>query len=56
MTPCLGKSCFSVNCACLSWAFIKFYVFPSFRFGIEGGMLDVILFIPDLCLSINFIS
>ena len=28
---------------CLSWAFVKFCVCPSFPFGIEGGMWDVIL-------------
>ena len=35
-----------------SWAFIKFCVCPSFPFGFEGGMWDVILFIPDHCLSV----
>ena len=29
---------------------------PSFTFGIEGGMWDVIALIPDHCLSIYFIS
>ena len=28
-------------------AFVKFCVCPSFPFGIEGGMWDVIVFIPD---------
>ena len=27
---------------------------PSFPFGIEGGMWDVIVLIPDHCLSIYF--
>ena len=27
---------------------------PSFPFGIEGGMWDVIVFIPDHCLSVYF--
>ena len=44
----------SVNCTCLSWALVKFCVCPSFPFGIEGGMWDVIALIPDHCLSIHF--
>ena len=44
----------SVNCACLSWALVKFCVFPSFPFGIEGGMWNVIVLIPDYCLSVYF--
>ena len=51
MTTCLGKSC-SFGKLCLSWALVKFYVCPSFPFGIEGGMWDVIVLIPDHCLSI----
>ena len=27
----------SVTCTCLSWAFVKYCVCPSFPFGIEGG-------------------
>ena len=38
---------------CLSRTFIKFYVCHSFPFGIEGGMWDVIVLIPDHCLSIS---
>ena len=34
--------------------FIKFCVCPSFPSGIEGGMWDVIVLIPDHCLSIYF--
>ena len=34
-----------------SWAFVKFCVCPSFLFGIEGGMWDVIVLIPDHCLT-----
>ena len=44
----------SVNCACLSWAFVKFCVRPSFPFGIKGRMWDVIVSIPHHCLSIYF--
>ena len=31
-----------------------FYVCPSFPFGIEGGMWDVIVLIPDHCFSLYF--
>ena len=34
---------------------MKFCVSPSFPFGIEGEMLDVIVLIPDHCLSIYFV-
>ena len=34
---------------------VKFCVCPSFPFGIEGGMLDVIVLVPDHCLSVYFI-
>ena len=44
----------SINCTCLSWALVKFCVYP-FPFGIEGGMWDVIVLIPDLCISIFFL-
>ena len=30
-------------------------VCPSFPFGIEGGVWDVIVLIPEHCLSINFL-
>ena len=43
-----------VNCTCLSWAFVEFCVCPSFPFGNEGGMWDVIVLIPDHCLSNYF--
>ena len=33
-------------------AFVKFCVCPSFPFGIEGMVWDVIVLIPDHCLSI----
>ena len=45
---------YHLNCACLSWALVNFCVCPSFSFGIEGGMWDVIVLIPDHCLSIYF--
>ena len=34
--------------------FVKFCVCPSFPPGIEGRMWNVIVLIPDHCLSINF--
>ena len=43
-----------VVCACLSWALVKFCTCASFSFGIKGGMWDVIVLIPDHCLSIYF--
>ena len=33
----------------------QIFVCPSFPLGIEGGMLDVIVLIPDFCLSIYFL-
>ena len=53
MTTCLGKSC-SIGLLCVS--FVNVYkilcVCPSFPFGIKDGMWDVIVLIPDHCLSI----
>ena len=53
MTTYLRKD--FVACACLSWALVKFYVCPSFHFGVEGGMWDAIVLIPDRCLFIYFV-
>ena len=33
---------------------VKFCVCPSFPYGIEGGMWDVVVLISDYCLSIYF--
>ena len=51
MTTCLGKSCSFglprvpfVNCC-------QFYVFSYFPFGFEGRMCDLIVSVPDHCLS-----
>ena len=52
MTTCWIKDVHSVNCMCLSWALVKFCMCLSFPFGIEGGMWDVIVLIPDHCLYI----
>ena len=43
-----------VNCACLSGAFVKFCVCPSFPFGTEGRMWNVTVLVPDHCLSMYF--
>ena len=37
----------------LSWAFVKFCVCP-FPFGIKGRLWDVIVIIPEHCLSFYF--
>ena len=39
---------------CLSLSLIKFCVCPSFPFGIESGIWDLIVLIPVHCLSIYF--
>ena len=54
MSTCLGKSS-SFDLLCVSFVNVyQFSVCPSFHFGIEGGMWDVIVLIPDHCLSIYF--
>ena len=55
MTLFWGRSVHSVSCACLSSVFVEFCVCPSFLFGIEGRMWDVIVLISDHCLSIYFL-
>ena len=52
--PVWERAVHSVNCTCLSWALVKFCVCPSFPFGIEGGIWNVMVLIPDHCLSIYF--
>ena len=55
MTTCLGKSC-SFGLLCVSFVgvcqMLYDFLCPSFPFGVEGGLWDVIVFIPDHCLSI----
>ena len=55
MTTYLGKSC-SFGVLCLSCTFLNFCVSPSFPFGFEDGMLDVIILIHEHCLSNYFIE
>ena len=52
MNTCLGKSC-SFGLLCVSYVGVDHILCVSiFPFGIEGGMWDVIVLIPDHCLSI----
>ena len=46
--PVWERAVNSVNSTYLVWALVKF--------GIEGGMWDVIVLVPDHCLSIYFLS
>ena len=52
--PVWESAVHSVDCACLSVAFVKFCVCSSFPFGIKGRMWDVIVLIPDHNLSIYY--
>ena len=54
MKPVWERAVHSVYCACLSLTFITCCMCPSFPFGIGVGMWDVIVLIPDHCLSIYF--
>ena len=54
MTTCLGKS-YLFSLLCVSFReHISIFVCPSFPFGFEGGMWDLIVLTPDRCLSIYF--
>ena len=48
MTTCLGNSC-SFSLLCVS--FVNVSVCAPFPFGFEGGMWDLIVVVPDQCLS-----
>ena len=57
MSTCLGKSCSFglprvpfVNCCQL----LSIYAFSYFPFGFEGRMWDLIVSVPDHCLSFYF--
>ena len=51
MTICFGKSC-SFGLLCMfSWTLINL-LRASFLFGFVGGIWDLIVLIPDHCLSI----
>ena len=48
MTTCLGMNC-SFSLLCVSFVnFINFCVRPSFSFGYEDGMWDLVVLSPDL--------
>ena len=52
MTTCSGKSC-SFGLLCVSFVNVYQILCASFfPFGTEGGMWDVIVLVPDHCLSI----
>ena len=53
MTTCLGKCC-SFSFLCVSFVNVHEFlcVCASFPFGFEGGMWNLIVLIPDHCLSI----
>ena len=53
--PVWERAIHSVYCACLSWECVKFCVCPSFPFGIECRLWDVMVLISDHCLSIYFV-
>ena len=55
MTTSLGKNCL-FGLLCVSFVgFVRLCVCPSFPFGIEGRMWNVIVLNPDLSLSIYFV-
>ena len=56
MTTCLGKSC-SFGLLCVYFVNVyQFCVCPSFLSGVEGWIWDVIVIIPDHCLSIYYVG
>ena len=55
MTTYLGKSC-SIGLPRVSFANYEIYVFSYFPFGFEGRMWDLIVSVPDHCLSFYFIN
>ena len=52
MTTCLGKTVYSIYCACLSREFYQFVRVLLFLLDIEGGNVDLIVLIPDHWISI----
>ena len=54
MANCLGKSC-SYVILCVSFVNVYEFVFVLVSlFNFDGGMWDLIVLIPDLCLSVSF--
>ena len=63
MTTYLGKSCSFglprvpfVNCLVFNPVTVTVYVFSYFPFGFEGRMWDLIVSVPDYCLSFYSVS
>ena len=61
MTTCVGKSCsfgllrvLFVNCCQFFRKLLSVSVFSYFPFGFEGRMWDLIVSVPDHCLSFYF--
>ena len=55
MTTCLGKSCSFGFAAHAFRKLLSVYVFSYFPFGFEGRMWDLIVSVPDHCLSFYFL-
>ena len=53
MTTCLEKSC-SFGYACAFRKMLSIYVFSYFSFGFVGRIWDLIVSVPDHCLSFYF--
>ena len=53
MTTCLGNSCSSFTASAFRKP-MSVYVFSYFPFGFEGRMWDLIVSVPDHCLSFHF--
>ena len=53
MTNCLGKSC-SFGLLCAFRKLLSINVLSCFPFGFEGRMWDLIVSVPDHCLSFYF--
>ena len=54
MTTCLEKELFIRFTASAFRKLLSIYVFSHFPFGFEGRMWDMIVSVPDLCLSFYF--
>ena len=54
MTTCLGKSCSFGLPRVPFCKLLSIYVFSCFPFGFEGRMWDLIVSVPDHCLSFYF--
>ena len=55
MTTCLEKSC-SFGLPRVPFVKLSIYVFSYFPFGFEGRMWDLIVSVPDHCLSFYFLK